>query len=1165
MNTRTWLRLCGLLLLAISTASWSTTTTISPGANLTAAIEAATDGDTILLNPGTYTPANTGSYPFTGSFGVGKRVFIRGLGATPAGVVLQGASPPGGFAVHYLKYQIGPSFGNPSGGSLENLTIASAPGGIRIHDFVNNTRLSDITVRNVVINTTDAGGGFGILMQNDDRIVIDGVTITSYNSGIDMIDTSDSLIMNSTVTGTVAGNAPGLAVQGGNTNRFVGNTFGTPKANPAVDSGYSFGAGGVVFYNTKANRFENNVVQGFADDGLDFTATDLTGVLPSAQATTNSTDNYVGKNTVIATGFAAGRPGGSGIWSNCGSQNTWLFANDSSGSVEGGVTVWSSNSNLALGNSTHGHGTVGVFVSGGNEVVPFCTVAGGAYAGKPANNYVRNNAAFFNRAEQIIIRSADNTDVSMNFASPRSSRTGVLQPAADPTNGQSALTFGTDSRFANSTGLRIAANTSSENPRGFWDDDNRNDTGIETYLNRIIGSSLNRVTTSAPLNLDGGPSVGGNYWSGFAAAGNPSTGSTPFTNISHDSFNNFGLVSDRFPYQREDLGRLNAVQVFEPRAGSYAIGTRRTVRWYAPGCVYADIWLDASVQLATDVPNTGYSVVTMPSVATGAHSVTVTCKNSAGVVTGQANSPAFTLTNSTLQIVSPGRDDVFNAGSQIFVAWKKTSAIAGVDVRLSTDGGATFPTILASGVTGTFARVTLPNIASVQAARIMVQASTTTSDTNDGVFAIRGASGAAFTNVAAGRVFVMGGLERIVWSSPQNSRLVTITANGTPIATNLPDRGWFDWIPKDLGATGVTLGITFKDTTGASILGTATSASGFLRYATTITFGPLSAIAPGTSRAIGATTNSGMAVSLTSLTPSVCTASGTTVTGVAAGTCTVSATAAGNATFAAALPVSVSLTIGAGAVTDPPRLSGISTRMGVLTGDNVMIAGFIVGGSVPKTVVVRARGPSLGVAGALADPTLTLVPASGTPITNDNWGSAANAAQLSSIGFAPGDPNESAIMATLAPGAYTAIASGVGGSTGVAIVEVYEIDHPESPMTGISTRGFVQTGDSVMIGGFIISGSGPQTVVVRARGPSLGVAGALQDPVLTLVPASGTTVVNDNWQTASNSAQLASSGFAPSDSREAAILVTLSPGAYTAIVSGAGGTTGVAIVEVFGQ
>jgi hypothetical protein len=254
-----------------------------------------------------------------------------------------------------------------------------------------------------------------------------------------------------------------------------------------------------------------------------------------------------------------------------------------------------------------------------------------------------------------------------------------------------------------------------------------------------------------------------------------------------------------------------------------------------------------------------------------------------------------------------------------------------------------------------------------------------------------------------------------------------------------------------------------------------------------------------------------------------------------------------------------------------PRLTGISTRGHVLTGDDVLIGGFIIDGSSPKRVVVRARGPSLGsqgVSGPLADPVLTLVPTAGpsATVSNDNWGTEPNAAEIQALGLNPPNTLESALLRTLSPGAYTAIVTGASNGTGIGIVEVFEVDTPLSPLIGISTRGRVQTGESVMIAGIIITGDSPKQVVVRARGPSLtalGVSGALADPTLTLVPASGPTVTNDDWATAANYLQLQASGFAPTDNKESAILITLAPGAYTAIVSGVGGTTGVAIVEVF--
>jgi hypothetical protein len=264
---------------------------------------------------------------------------------------------------------------------------------------------------------------------------------------------------------------------------------------------------------------------------------------------------------------------------------------------------------------------------------------------------------------------------------------------------------------------------------------------------------------------------------------------------------------------------------------------------------------------------------------------------------------------------------------------------------------------------------------------------------------------------------------------------------------------------------------------------------------------------------------------------------------------------------------------GASPAAPAATLVNLSTRMQVGTGNDVLIAGFIIGGAASKTVVVTATGPSLaaaGIANPLANPTLTLVRSSDNAIiaTTDDWGAAPNAPQIQAAGFAPANASESAIMMTLAPGAYTAIVAGAGGGTGVGIVAVYEVDHPEVPLANASTRGLVLTGNDVMIGGFVIQGSAPKTVVVRASGPSLapaGIANFLANPTLTLVRSSDNAVVatNDDWGTDVNAAQLRAIGLQPLDARESAMLVTLPPGAYTAIVSGAGGAVGVGTVEIF--
>lgn len=256
----------------------------------------------------------------------------------------------------------------------------------------------------------------------------------------------------------------------------------------------------------------------------------------------------------------------------------------------------------------------------------------------------------------------------------------------------------------------------------------------------------------------------------------------------------------------------------------------------------------------------------------------------------------------------------------------------------------------------------------------------------------------------------------------------------------------------------------------------------------------------------------------------------------------------------------------------PSHLVNLSTRGLVQTGDNVMIGGFIIQGSAPKSVVVRAVGPSLanfGVFGAMADPKLDLYSGQTVIASNDDWGSDTNAADILSSTFAPSNAKEPAILTTLNPGAYTAIVSGMGRpATGVGMVEVFEMDTPENPLINISTRGLIQAGDSVLIGGFIIQGDSAMTVLIRAGGPTLasyGLSNALANPRLDLYSGQNMIYSNDDWQSAANAAAIQATGLAPADPKESAILVTLPQGAYTAIVRGADGGVGVGIVEVFMQ
>jgi len=249
----------------------------------------------------------------------------------------------------------------------------------------------------------------------------------------------------------------------------------------------------------------------------------------------------------------------------------------------------------------------------------------------------------------------------------------------------------------------------------------------------------------------------------------------------------------------------------------------------------------------------------------------------------------------------------------------------------------------------------------------------------------------------------------------------------------------------------------------------------------------------------------------------------------------------------------------------------LSTRLNVGTGDNVLIAGFIITGTDSKEVIVRGLGPSLEVNGVplpdrLADPALDLYQNTTLIMSNNNWKDSQEA-EIEATGIPPTDDFEAAIVATLAPGSYTAILRGNDGGTGNGLVEVYDLDTTvKSTLANTSTRGLVQTGDNVLIGGFIVGDGETDTVVIRAIGPSLAdqeVADPLQDPTLDLYNSDGAVIMsNDNWRD-SQETLLQSSGLTPTNDAESAIITSLASGEYTAIVRGKNDTTGVALVEIF--
>jgi hypothetical protein len=262
--------------------------------------------------------------------------------------------------------------------------------------------------------------------------------------------------------------------------------------------------------------------------------------------------------------------------------------------------------------------------------------------------------------------------------------------------------------------------------------------------------------------------------------------------------------------------------------------------------------------------------------------------------------------------------------------------------------------------------------------------------------------------------------------------------------------------------------------------------------------------------------------------------------------------------------------------TPTTKAINLSTRMRVQTGDRVGIGGFIITGNVPKTMLLRAIGPSLsrnGITDVLADPVLELHgPGAFVTITNNNWRDTQEA-EIQATGIPPTNDLESAILVTLPPGTYTAIVRGNGDTSGVALIELYDLaQNVDAKFANLSTRAFVSTGDNIVIAGFLLSNNGSTAldrIVVRGIGPSLAppfpTSAVLADPTLELRDTNGVLILaNNDWQdNPIQAAELIAAGLAPTNNLESGIAVTLSPGLYTALLAGKDFGTGIGVVEVY--
>jgi T5SS/PEP-CTERM-associated repeat protein/autotransporter-associated beta strand protein len=387
---------------------------------------------------------------------------------------------------------------------------------------------------------------------------------------------------------------------------------------------------------------------------------------------------------------------------------------------------------------------------------------------------------------------------------------------------------------------------------------------------------------------------------------------------------------------------------------------------------------------------------------------------------------------------------------------------------------------------------------------------------------------------------IVGQTFKIITSSSENGNFSTINSSGFTVSSNA-------------SATGITLTVT-SVVPGIPVITSSTKASGtqgqpLPTYQITATDSPTSFGATPLPAGLSVNSTNG----IISGTPS------------AAGNYDVTISAMNSVGTGSAL---LTLTISAAPPLTPSTLANISTRLRVETGDNVLIAGFIVTGTQPKKVILRAIGPSLPFADRLANPTMELRDADGGLVdSNDNWVDSLNQQAIIDSTIPPTNDLESAILATLPANnaAYTAIVRGVNNGTGIGVVEVYDLDtSASSKLANVATRGLVQTGDNVLFAGMIVVGQTSQKVIIRALGPSVPVPGNLADPTLELHDANGALLeANDNWVDSPNKQAIIDSTIPPPHNLESAIVRTLTPANYTAIVRGVNNTTGIAVVEVY--
>ncbi len=712
--------------------------------------------------------------------------------------------------------------------TVRNCTVTSHPRGVFIAVGSNNV-LQNCTI------TAQAGEGV-LLAGASDNVIENNTIVRAATNGILLYPLDPAAAGNGSNRNLVMGNTVlrtdtqhGIAVQSSDSNVIVANTVNNSGASlPPPNQG----ADGILVLGGQDNRIDRNVLTGFTADGITLTPTPSGTLSPSVAGYRPTTGTYVGKNRVTGASTAH-----TGIWLNDSSNGSYVFNNTVTTGTEAGITNFNTSASMVEANVVSNFAQAGILAWNADRFP------------RPTDNVFRNNYVFDNPANgEILVRGLANTVIADNYFSLASSGTtsAGINFSSFTENGVFSGGSSQAEVYGNTVRNAIFPNFSTADT-----------TAAVFFHNRYYPApgGFNAMKAPASIKWDANVYAGGNFWSTFAASGNPGR-TTPFRGFVDPATGSLTGHVDRFPFRDEDFGQDHAVAVFLPDARTIAApGSNQTIAWRTNGCVLVDLAYGtpgSSTFIVTNYPDVGFYDWVVPAAPAGAsYAVSVTCKNSSGLSLGtQGSSAAFTIAAGGLLLRSPGAEAMTNAGSALRVAWQRTGYAGGVDVYLQTSAGGSLA-LMIGGQTGDFADITLPST-STSRAKIVIRAAASPAiqDSNDGYFSIRTDTG-AFVNPSSATTLLIGRIVNLEWVSPQNSQFVdvelfdsdvnqfrTIYGNVRDFVLNLPDRGRYAYLIPERWMSNAHFRLTFKDANGATI-STLNSPAFDIRY--TLSTGSLTA------------------------------------------------------------------------------------------------------------------------------------------------------------------------------------------------------------------------------------------------------------------------------------------------------------------------------------